>query len=79
MFHQVSRPPKVSDVCDGCKGKLEQRPDDNRETIQERLKVYEESTAPLKEFYKKQGNLKTVEAKGSVEEIFSNVCEMINV
>ncbi len=77
MFHQISRPPKVSGVCDGCGGKLEQRPDDNRETIQERLKVYSESTAPLKEFYKKQGNLKTVEAKGSVEEIFSRVCEMI--
>jgi len=79
MFHQISRPPKVSGVCDGCGGKLEQRPDDNRETIHERLKVYMESTAPLKEFYKKQGNLKMVEAKGSVEEIFSNVCEMIDV
>ncbi len=79
MFHYISRPPKVSGVCDGCGGKLEQRPDDNRETIHERLKVYMESTAPLKEFYKKQGNLKMVEAKGSVEEIFSNVCKMIDV
>ena len=79
MFHYLSRPPKVSGVCDSCKGKLEQRPDDNRETIHERLKVYLESTAPLKEFYQKQGNLKMVEAKGSVEEIFSNVCEMIDV
>jgi adenylate kinase len=79
MFHQLSRPPKVSGICDSCKGKLEQRPDDNRETIRERMKVYMESTAPLKEFYQKQGNLKMVEAKGSVEEIFSNVCEMIDV
>ena len=77
MFHQVSRPPKVNEVCDDCGGKLEQRPDDNRGTIEERLKVYSESTAPLKEFYFKQGKLKTVEAKGSVEEIFSRVCEMI--
>ncbi len=77
MFHEVSRSPKVTGICDSCGGKLEQRPDDNRETIQERLKVYEQSTAPLKEFYKKQGNLKTVEAKGSVEKIFSHVCEMI--
>lgn len=77
MFHRVSRPPKVAGVCDGCGGKLAQRPDDNRETIEERLKVYSESTVPLKEFYSKQGSLKTVEAKGSVEEIFSRVCEMI--
>jgi adenylate kinase len=79
MFHHLSRPPKVSGVCDSCKGKLEQRPDDNRETIRERLKVYKESTAPLKEFYQKQGYLKMIEAKGSVEEIFSNVCKMIDV
>ena len=77
MFHEVSRPPKTKGSCDSCGGKLEQRPDDNSETIQERLKVYEKSTAPLKEFYKTQGNLKTIEAKGSVEEIFSNVCRMI--
>jgi adenylate kinase len=79
MFHNLSRPPKVSGVCDSCKGKLEQRPDDNRETIRERLKVYMESTAPLKQFYRKQGNLKMVQAKGSVEKIFLNVCEMIDV
>jgi adenylate kinase len=79
MFHHFSRPPKISGVCDSCKGVLEQRPDDNRETIHERLKVYMESTAPLKEFYQKQGNLKMIEAKGSVEEIFTNVCEMIDV
>ena len=77
MFHQISCPPKVVGVCDGCSGKLVQRPDDNRETIRERLKVYLGSTAPLKEFYMKQGNLKTVEAKGSVEDIFFRLCEMI--
>ena len=77
MFHQVSRPPKVNEVCDSCGGRLEQRLDDNKETIEERLKVYSESTTPLKEFYSKQGSLKTVEAKGSIEEIFSRVCEMI--
>ena len=77
MFHQISCPPRVLGACDGCGGKLAQRPDDNRETIRERLKVYLGSTAPLKEFYMKQGNLKTVEAKGSVEDIFYRVCEMI--
>ena len=77
MFHQISCPPQVLGVCDGCGGKLAQRPDDNRETIRERLKVYLGSTAPLKEFYMKQGNLKTVKAKGSVEDIFFRLCEVI--
>jgi adenylate kinase len=79
MFHLLSCPPKAPGVCDSCGGGLEQRLDDNRETIHERLKVYMESTAPLKDFYKKQGNFKMVKAKGSVEEIFSNVCEIIDV
>jgi len=77
MFHEDSRPPKVRGVCDGCGGTLAQRQDDNTETIMKRLDVYQESTAPLKQFYKKQGNLKTVTARGSVEEIFSRVLEMV--
>lgn len=77
MFHEESRPPKVAGICDGCGGTLAQREDDNAETILKRLDVYQESTAPLKQFYKKQGNLKTVEARGSVEEIFSRVLEMV--
>ncbi len=77
MFHEESRPPKVSGVCDGCGATLAQRQDDNKDTILKRLEVYQKSTAPLKEFYKKQGNLKTVTARGSVEEIFSRVLEMV--
>jgi adenylate kinase len=77
MFHQESRLPKVPGVCDGCGGTLAQRQDDNKETILKRLDVYQESTAPLKEFYKTQGNLKAVVARGSAEEIFSRVCEMV--
>jgi adenylate kinase len=77
MFHEESRRPKVQGVCDGCGGSLAQRLDDNSETILKRLDVYQESTAPLKEFYKKQGNLETVIARGSVEEIFSRVCQMV--
>jgi len=77
MFHEKSCPPKVSGICDGCGGVLAQRQDDNEETILKRLEVYKESTAPLKEFYKNQGNLKSVTASGSVEEIFSRVLEMV--
>jgi adenylate kinase len=77
MFHVQSCPPKVEGVCDNCGGSLAQRQDDNSETILKRLDVYQESTAPLKQFYKRQGNLKTVTARGSVEEIFSRVLEMV--
>ena len=78
MFHDETRPPEKTGVCDHCGSKLYQRPDDNKETILKRLEVYENETAPLKEFYRKQGNLKTVEGRGSAEEIFSQVCALIS-
>ncbi|NIQ00187.1 MAG: adenylate kinase [Nitrospinaceae bacterium] len=77
MFHEKTRPPKLPGLCDFCGGRLYQRPDDNERTITKRLEVYERETAPLKEFYRKQGILKTLKANGSVEEIFSRVCSYI--
>ncbi|GJL79062.1 MAG: adenylate kinase [Nitrospinaceae bacterium] len=78
MFHDQTRPPKKTGVCDVCGNELYQRPDDNKETILKRLEVYENETAPLKDFYRKQGNLKTIEGRGSVEEIFSQVCALVS-
>ena len=78
MFHQMTHPPKVSGVCDHCGGELYQRPDDNKETIMKRMEVYEKETAPLREFYKRQGFLKSTPGLGPVEEIFSRVCELVS-
>ncbi len=78
MFHGTTRPPKQSGVCDFCGAKLYQRPDDNRETIRKRLEVYENETAPLKDFYRQRGKLKSVQGRGTVEEIFSQVLRLVN-
>ena len=78
MFHKVSRPPIAIGICDDCGGSLYQRNDDKEETIKKRLEVYQNETAPLKEFYGKQGNLKTAQANGTVEEVFSRVCAMVS-
>ena len=78
MFHRTSCPPLRDCICDSCEGELYQREDDKEETIKKRLDVYEHETAPLKEYYKKQGNLKTVQGCGTVEEIFSRVCAMVS-
>ena len=77
MYHKTSRPPRIRNVCDVCGASLYQREDDKEETIKKRLEVYQNETAPLKEFYRKQGNLKTTQGCGSVEEIFSRVCSMV--
>lgn len=53
----------------GAPHRLFQRPDDNEETVAKRLKVYEEKTKPLVEFYRSRGVLQTIDAEGDVEEV----------
>ncbi len=69
-FHVIFNPPKVEGVCDKCGGELFQREDDRPEAIRVRLQTYEESTAPLAEYYEKEGLLITISAEGSPEEVF---------
>lgn len=56
-FHKTFSPPKTAGVCDKCGGKLVQRKDDIEEVIRNRLMVFHNQTAPLKEYYQKQGLL----------------------
>ncbi len=55
------------------RAEIEGRPDDNRETIENRLKVYYDQTAPLKAYYKRQGLLRTVMGVGGVDEVFGRI------
>lgn len=54
--------------CEACGEKLVQRKDDTPETIQNRLAVYAKQTAPLIDYYQKQGLLRTVDCLGTREE-----------
>ena len=49
--------------------RLFQRPDDNEATVAERLKVYEEKTRPLVDFYRAQGLLRAIDAEGPVTDV----------
>ena len=49
--------------------RLFQRPDDNEATVAERLRVYEEKTRPLIEFYRRRGLLRVINAEGGVDEV----------
>jgi adenylate kinase len=51
------------------RSKESNRPDDNPEVIRNRLNVYKEQTAPLVEFYRSKGLLKTVDGMLPVEEV----------
>lgn len=59
-YHVAANPPKKEGVCDACGGALEQRQDDQPETVRHRLEVYHRETEPLKGFYEARGVLKMV-------------------
>jgi adenylate kinase len=72
-YHIKNFPPKVEGVCDKCGGELEQRKDDTRETAEKRIEVYEESTAPLIDYYKNAGTLRNFNAEKDPEEVFAEI------
>jgi adenylate kinase len=78
VFHITARPPKTEGACDHCGGELYQREDDRPEAIRVRMDAYEQSTAPLINYYRRQGLLVTVSADGSPEAIFQRSVDALN-
>lgn len=79
VFHATERPPKVADKCDRWGGKLFQRDDDRPESIKIRMEAYEQSTAPLIEFYRNLGLLLPIAARGTPEEICEKTFTALNI
>jgi len=73
VYNVYSSPPKLEDRCDKCGGNLRHRADDNEETIGNRLRVYEAQTAPVIDYYRSQGKLKTVQGVGEIAHIFAAI------
>jgi adenylate kinase len=69
IWHIDFDPPSRNGKCDDCGGELFQRDDDLPETIQHRLDVYAEQTAPLVAFYADRGILIGIDATGPVDDI----------
>jgi len=61
------------DACTNAGGELIQRNDDNEETIKSRLDVYHQRTEPLIEYYQSRGRLKTVDADGSIDDVYERL------
>ena len=61
------------DECTGGGGELIQREDDNMATISKRLDVYRENAEPVIDFYGGRGRLLTVDAKGTIDEVYARL------
>jgi len=65
------------DACTDAGGKLVHRDDDNEETIKNRLEVYHQRTEPLIEYYQSRGRLKTVDADGSIDDVYERLLDVL--
>lgn len=69
--------PKTEGICDKCGAELVKRADDNEETYMDRYNTYIEKTAPLIDFYEKQGVVYHVDGNNGREETHKQVVKIL--
>lgn len=67
VYHISNKKPQVEGICDVDGGKLIQRADDMEETVQRRLRVYNEQTAPVIGYYMAKGSIVEIDGTQSIE------------
>ena len=72
-YHQLFHRPSIRGICDSCKGKVTQRHDDDPATHKERLRIYQEKTAPLAEYYEKADLLVRINGDQTLEAVASDI------
>ncbi len=77
VFHIDFAPPKVSGQCDRCATALIQRSDDKPETIEARLKVYDEQTAPLISYYQGKSALSDLDGSGDMGLVYGRLSTVL--
>ena len=73
VYHVQHNPPKERGFCDEDGSELFQRDDDKPETVRRRLKVYEERTEPLIEYYHKQSLLIEINGDQPIENVTKDI------
>ncbi|MCZ6539285.1 MAG: adenylate kinase [Chloroflexi bacterium] len=76
-YNLDSDPPSKAGICDRCGGPVAVRVDDQPEAVTNRLKVYNELTAPVLDYYRARGDVAEIIATGSPDEVFEKLSEVI--
>lgn len=77
-YHTEFKKPEKEGVCNACGGDLVIRKDDEPTTVLERLKVYHEQTEQLKDYYKAQEKLISVEGQDDVKDTTALVLKALS-
>lgn len=76
-FHVKNNPPKKEGICDKCGSKLIQRNDDNKDTVKNRIDVYNAHTSVLIDYYKEKGILFSIDGTNSPDEVFEEFLDKL--
>jgi adenylate kinase len=76
-YHTRYNPPKNKTICDVDGSELYQREDDALETVKQRIRVYEEQTAPLINYYQEKGLLVQVDGTKGIEDVTRSLLDAI--
>ena len=78
IYHSINKPPKREGICDRCNSPLFVRSDDQPETIRERLRVFRENTAPVRDFYQAKGLLHVVDGALDPEDAYNEIVDGVS-
>lgn len=79
VFHKKYNPPKEAGVCDFDGSELYQREDDRPETVKHRIRVYEQQTRPLIEYYRDRGILVEINGNQDIEQVTRELMDMLDM
>lgn len=78
-YHDTFQKPMVEGVCDSCGGtEFKRRPDDNAETVRDRLSVYDEQTKPIIPHFVGQNLLKRVDGMADIDDVTEQIKEVLS-
>ncbi len=77
-YHVQFTPPKREMICDDCGVELVHRADDTEAAVVQRLEAYHRMTAPLVDYYEKQGKLRVVDGQGKVPEVTERILKVLS-
>jgi adenylate kinase len=77
VYHALYNPPKVKWIDDIDGTPLYQREDDKPETVQRRIDVYYEQTAPLIDYYRQAGLLVEIDGTQEIEKVTEDILKAI--
>ncbi|NLK63465.1 MAG: adenylate kinase [Tissierellia bacterium] len=72
-YHMSFNKPSKEGVCDNCGGELLQRKDDTKETVENRINVYQEQTEPLIDYYTKKGIIVNIDGEKPIAQVSKDI------